>query len=264
MIRHEIDLSNFKGKGVTLYIAFDISGTPDPFYIFITNEKGDITYYYRQINSANVTLNLPVHSDKVILNEFADHPVKSVMQRPIQITKIKYTPNKNIVQARNYPIEKIMDQLLPVISIPMMNPDGYPVKRPNGQVIMIPTNQPARFMPSIGLRQYSESVLNKFPQPTRVFVGDHEEGHYFFGRNIPAPHVMKQLPLEVQQMYQKDLLEDEEAADDYALHKLINAGYNFSGAFYSLRDFLPESYISSERMKKMYGTIERINKNLLQ
>jgi hypothetical protein len=259
----EIDLSGFKDKGVTLHVAFDAKAPVDPFFIFITNETGDILFYYRKINKANVTINLPVHSDKVLLNIAADHAVKSIIQQPIQIDKIKYKPDARILQTRNYPIEAITTQVLPVISIPLTDEKGNDIRNYDGSYRMMPTDQPARFMPSIGLKQLSQSIMSKMPQPTRVFVMDHEEGHYYYGRPVPPKEVLKIAPLEYQQEFQKQIQEDEEAADNYALHKLINQGYNYSGVFSSLEHFLPDNYISKQRIQKMFNTIQKYNKDLV-
>jgi hypothetical protein len=264
MIQKEIDLTGFKDKGVTLYVAFETKGPIDPFYIFISDPTGHDIYYYRQINKPNVMINLPEHSDKVILKVMADHPVQSIIKQPIQITKIKYNPKSNIITPRDYKISDIQTQVLPVISIPQIDNNGERMRNYDGSYIMMPTNQPARFMPSIGLKQLSAAILSKYPQPVRQFVIDHEEGHYYYGRNIPSPDVLQLMPQDMQREYQNQLLEDEEAADDYALHKMINDGYNWSGAFTSLTDYLPDNYISNSRINKMFNTIQKYHKRLQQ
>ncbi len=250
MTEYSIDLTG-KKKGVTLSVDFGFKGEVTPFLVFITDSIGGQMYYYRQVNKGQVSINLPVHSDRINLYSSAYKP-KSVLICPLKIYKMDYHFNSPIVQKRPYKFEEIREEYLSFI--PM-------TQNINGHIFQLPSDQPARFLPSTGLTQFSNSVFEKIPQPVVEFIKRHEKGHYYYGRPLPNQELWKFFTLPEQAQMQQTMLEDEEEADRYSLYSMINDGYNFSGALNSLTDFLSDNYLSKERMKKLYSIISQEHKN---
>lgn len=242
MFEKQIDLSTWKG-GVTLNVLFDVTGSVAPFLVFITNPDRSVIFYYRVIDKQMVEINLPEHPDQVIL--FSGHPIKQVLIGDIRITHLDYRFNTDIITPRNYAFSEIQTQVVPFIP----GPDGRP------------SMQPARFLPSEGIKQLSAMVMERMPQPVRVFINEHENGHYFYGRPTPVPEIMAMLSPAEQAYYDGIAQQDEEEADRYAVYKVINDGYNFSNALNAVTDFLSDNYVSKARMEKVFNTIQAEHKN---
>lgn len=251
MYTKELDLSKFKSTGATLDVVFDITGTPGAFIVLVTNQDADLTYYKRTFNKAKLSINLPVIPQNGIVLLVSGYPIKTVMMGKLRKISIPYQFNKKILQKRPYAFNEIKETILPYIPTTAIV---------NGQAIQMPSNQPARFHPGRGEAEYSEMIFKNLPQPTRVFVREHEKGHYYYGRPIPPPQILQSLSPELQRHYQEQLKEDEQGADDYALHKVLNAGYNFTGALDSLMDHLPDGYISQQRIRAAFNRLNYYNK----
>jgi len=241
MFKKNIDLRDLP-KGATLWVEFDYRGR-DPFLVLVTGPDEKMTYYYRVIDQPSVSINLPVHPRIIVLA--STYPVKSILKGPLKIYPIKYNFNTEIITPRSYPFHAIRTEILPFI------PDEY------GN----PSDQPARFAPEEGLRQISASVFQNLPQPVAKFVLEHENGHYFYGRDLPNRDYWGFFPQDQQKNIERMFIQDEKEADRYAAYKLINDGYNFSGALGSLADFLSNNYISQERINDLFEILDREHKN---
>lgn len=244
MVEKLIDLSNFK-KGVTLDVQFDFTGQAKPFLIFITNEAKDLIFYYRFFDKNRLSINLPEHTEKIYL--YSDKPILQILTRKLQPYQLPYKYNEAIITKRPYKFEDIRTELVDFIPDPKTG---------------LPSNQPARFLPDSGLKQISLSVFKRLPQPTRKFINEHENGHYYYGRPLPPQVYWNKFTPEQQKEFARIYQEDEEEADRYAVYKCINEGYNFSGAFSSVADFLSDSEMSRKRIEKVLNTIKQEHKNL--
>lgn len=237
-----IDLTKWK-KGVTLDVIFDLLGLSDPFLIFITNQDKNMLLYDRVVDTAKVQINLPDHGDMVYL--YSERPVKQILTGPIRIDKLTYKFNTGIITKRAYPFSAIQTEIVPFI------PDE------NGNL----TDQPARFLPDTGLKQVSAYAMQDKPQPVVKFILEHEDGHYYYGRPLPAPKYWSNFSQTDQDMIRKMYQEDEEEADKYAVYNLINQGYNASNMLTSLTNYLSDNDSSSQRMIRVFNDIQAQHKN---
>lgn len=244
MIEKQIDLSNWP-NGVTLDVVFDAGSPVTPFMIFVTALDKKIMLYYRTVNKANVSINLPKHPDQVIL--MTERPIVSILTGPLRKTPLKYNFNTDIITPRPYPISQIRTEYLNFIPDPETG---------------LPSDQPARFSPSIGLKQLATGVLNKFPQQVVDFIDEHENGHYYYGRPLPPVDMWRHFSPQVQKALHDAYEEDEYEADRYAMYQLMNKGYNFSNVFNAVNDFLGDNPISRTRIQKMKENIMNEHRNL--
>lgn len=238
-----IDLSRFL-NGVTLDVNFNFTGSVTPFIVFITTEDKKTILYSRMYDKPVLTINLPKHSAKVIL--FTAAPIKTILMGPLRIYKLDYQHNKNIITPRDYKFSEIKTEYLPYI------PDQ------NG----IYTNQPARFMPPTGLKQLSTSVLKTYPQPTQEFVDTHEDGHYYYGQNLPPYKFWKFFTTPEQKRFKEIHAQDEMEADRYAFYNLINKGYNFSNLWDSVNNYLSDNEETRQRRAALKSIIINEHKKL--
>lgn len=237
-----IDLTGNK-KGVTIYFKFkDVFA---PFLVVITDVSGQVVFYKRDYNKSNLSANLPVHPDNVLVLVTGGPKIESTIVSPLKKLKIPYYFNFDIMVERPYPVTAIQSRVIPSIM----------EKGPGG--IMIESKTPARFLPSLGMIEYNERIAKTLPQPVNEFVKLHEIGHYYYGRPVPNP-----VPLQELKFYNDQLKQDEMEADRFALYQFINSGYNFSGALYSLTDHLSDNYISKERMKGLFDEIKKMHKQI--
>lgn len=243
MIEQLIDLSSFP-NGVTLDVNFNFTGSVAPFPVFILSQDKQTIYYSRMFNTPVLQINLPKHSPKVFLLSGA--PIKSILFGPIRIYKIKYKFNNDIIEKRNYGFDKIKVEYLPFI------PDQF------GR----PTNQPARFMPTTGLIQYSDSVLKTYPEPVVAFIQEHEPGHYYYGRDLPPQKLWPLFSPEAIARFKQIHAEDEAEADRFAFYNLINRGYNFSGTWQAVDNYLSDNPETRYRRQQLKNTIINEHKNL--
>lgn len=231
--------------GVTLYVTFEEKLIKGPYLVFITNEFKNKLLYQHSPDKSKVMINLPVHGENVIL--FSQVPVKEITIGPLKIFKIDYKFNKSIVVKRPYKFEQIKQKLVPFI------PDE------NGH----PTNQPARFHPTQGIKEVSKSVVSQMPHTVGIFVNHHEDGHYFYGRPLPPMQTWKNYPQYLQSHFWNIFQEDEEEADRYALYKAINEGHNFSNVASAVLNYLSDNKSSYLRAEKLINTIKAEHKNIL-
>lgn len=238
-----IDLTNYP-KGATLDIVFNVIGKVAPFLVFITNESKNMVFYNRIIEGPKVSINLPYTIKKVIL--FSMQPVKQILTGPLRIFKMVYNFNTPIITPRSYTFDQIKTELLPFI------PDQY------GR----PTDQPARFMPSTGQKQISQSVMHAYPAPTQEYISEHENGHYYYGRPLPPVSTWKNFDQATQKKLVQIHGEDEIEADRYAFYKLMNDGHNFSNLYDSVASYLSNNPESLARIKALKNTIINEHKKL--
>lgn len=235
MVSKIIDLS--KKNGVTIHLTF--KNIVAPFLVAITDVSGQVIFYYRIFDKENLRLNLPKHPEKILLRVDAPVEISNFIVTDLNKQKIKYNFNKEILVKRPYPIESVQFRTVPYLL------DN------KGNI----NRSPARFLPSIGMIEFNQSITRNLPQPVNAFIGMHELGHYYYGRPIPIQFHKSQ-----RAFYENQLKEDEQEADRFALYNFINEGYNFSGALQSLTDHLSSNYITKQRISTMGEEIKKMHK----
>lgn len=251
----QIDLSRFP-NGATLDITFNIpEKVAQMFMVFVWAMNGKILYH-RLNDRARISINLPKipAPGSVVLAWDGSFGIKQKIVGPLRVTRLKYKHNDRIRQVRPYKQEDIRISRLPYI------PDA--VKLPNGSTAWIEGDQPGRFFPNLGEMQLSDKVLRPMPEPCEQFVIEHEKGHYHYGRPVPPKSELDAMPEAKRRQALEQLEEDEIEADRYAMYNLINSGYNFTSTLYALTNYLPPTYMSKQRILRLYNDINRINKNL--
>ncbi len=236
MLKH-LSLKDFSKRGVSLIIQF--TNVYKPFAVIIHNDNGKVLYY-RIFNKDRLELNLPVHGEEIMVEVLGDPKIKDILIADMVKPVVAYNFNTDRVQTRDYEIKDIE-----VIDSPIIE---------NGS--------PARFFPYHGIMEINLMAMNQLPQPVDYFVRSHELGHYFYGAPIPAPEILKTLPVIIQQYFNDELIKDEIEADRFALYQLVNEGYNFSGFLNSLVHYLGPSEMSAQRMIAMDNEINKIHQQL--
>lgn len=155
-----VDLSN--KNGVTLILHYE--NVVSPFAVFITDESGRQTFYYRIFDKTVLTLNLPVHSQRIYLRHMGNPILKSTMICPLKKPNLEYTFNKSKVIRRSYSLGNVSWQ----------------------KVSGLPYGSPARFFFNTGLMQVDENRMSVLPQPVRQFVQCHELSHYYYEDEVEA------------------------------------------------------------------------------
>lgn len=231
-----IDLSKFK-EGVTLYLKF--KNIDNAFFILIQDENRQQTFYKRTYEKSDLTINLPVHSPKIILI-YSGAELESYMVGKLNVYKIPLEINEKIRLSRPYDIKDI--EIRPVRNLP--------------------EGSEARFLYNDGIIEYDVDRCAPLDQPTFKFILTHETGHYYYGRPIPVPEELQRMSPELQQYYHDISLEDEKACDDFALRNLINEGYNFSGIINGMLGTLHSSHYNAERILNIHDQILKAHKQL--
>jgi hypothetical protein len=156
-------LVDLTGKnGVTLIVQYE--NVVSPFAVFITDETGRQTFYYRIFDKPQLTLNLPVHSQKIYLRHIGNPQLKSTMIAPLNKLNLKYTFNPSKVKKRSYSLAAVTWQ----------------------KVSGLPYGSPARFFFNTGLMQVDENRMSILPQPVRQFIQCHELAHYYYEDEVEA------------------------------------------------------------------------------
>lgn len=237
----QIDLSSYP-KGVTIFFSFkNISCTP--FCIIIKDSGSNEIFYNRCFDKKDLTVNLPVHSQYItVLTTCAE--INQYIVQPLRIRPIKYQFNEKIKLKRDYPIDKIHIQ---------------PVRG-------LPFGSEARFLYNEGIIQYDVEAMSKLAQPTRNFILRHELGHYYYGRPIPEPEALQQMPDSLRKHYHDISLEDEKECDKFSMYSCHNDGYNFSNITSGLMDTLTSGgtnvgHYNVDRILNVHNEIKRIDKN---